>query len=91
MRDLWRLFEKCIEHKLMLRFSVHPGGAVHVAIYYNDEQYLYDGKIEDIERSILCDFVEVFGPIVRSPHVSPRAIDIPGNSRIPLPPGFPKP
>lgn len=80
MRDLWRLFEKCIEHKLMLRFSVHPGGARHVGIYKDDEQYLYDGTLDEIEKQVLNDFIDILGPAPKPPL---------GN--LPTPPGFPKP
>lgn len=78
MRNLYKLIDKLIEMKYMVRFAAWPGGARSLAVYASpeqSEQYLYEGTLEEIERNVFKDFGHFLNPAptVRS---------------IPLPPGF---
>jgi hypothetical protein len=84
VRNLYRIFEKVIEKKWMLRHSVHPGGHISVAIYPNVEQYeqfLYEEKsFDELEKRVMKDFGYLLG----------AATPAPKPTGMPLPPGFPR-
>lgn len=90
MRDLYKIFDKVIEKKRMLRFSAHPGGHLSVGIYDNEKQskqYLYEAKtLDELEKLLKKDFGHLIKPTVTMTN-HPAYIPTP----MPLPPGFPRP
>jgi hypothetical protein len=62
MRDLYRAIDKAIELKHMVRFAAWPGGARSLGIYIDEDQYLYDGTIEEIESAVRKDLPHLLTP-----------------------------
>lgn len=90
MRNLYKIFDKIMEKKFMLRFTAFPGGRLSVGVYDNEKQTrqkMYEtNSIEELEKMLMKDFKHLFSPSVGAAYRD--AVIIPP---MPTPPGFPKP
>jgi hypothetical protein len=88
MRDLYKILDTLIADKVMVRFNSFPGGSINVSIHVfkpKELNYLYDAdSIDEIEKKIVTDFRHLIVPV---------SFSIPTGhpSKMPTPPGFPRP
>ena len=77
MRDIYKIIDKLVLGKYMVRFNSFPGGTLNLSVHtYNpDLGYLYGAEtLDELEAKLKVDFGHLIAP-----------------SSLPLPPGLPKP
>ena len=77
MRELYQILEAAQKRKMMVRFSMFPGGHVSLGVYNNvgqSKQYLYeskDGNIAEIETRVKKDLGHLITPVITLPPLPP--------------------